>query len=167
MNLNEPKVFRFIWSKFCFYFQSFDDSSVDLCETIQQETPKQNKRKHPSSSSSSDPMNPPMSTVVLQGMKEAIKKINEPKKVDDEFTVFGNYIASELKAIGNVDIANKIKRKLSRLLLDSLDELDAMATYTIDDPNAHILNLQRPQDTIYTIVDLQQATNQQNPPNTD
>ncbi|XP_063706976.1 uncharacterized protein LOC134835902 isoform X2 [Culicoides brevitarsis] len=46
------------------------------------------------------------------------------RNVEDSFQTFGNYIASELRTIENVQEANRIKRKLNYLLLECLDKMD-------------------------------------------
>lgn len=62
--------------------------------------------------------------IVAQGMNNAIAKLVERKKnsdarSDDKYSVFGDYIASELRSIINPDIAKKIQFKLNRTLIDS------------------------------------------------
>lgn len=56
-----------------------------------------------------------------------------PKKTyntDDSFETFGRFVASELRSIPNSVVAHKIQRKLQRLLIDSMDELDGIVMPT-------------------------------------
>lgn len=59
--------------------------------------------------------------MALKGMEKALKKMDEM----DSFQTFGNFVAEELRKIPNVTLANKVQRKLTRYLMDCLDEVDA------------------------------------------
>lgn len=56
-------------------------------------------------------------------MERALKKMDEM----DSYQVFGNYVAEELRKINNPNVANKVQRKLTRVLMDCLDEVEANA----------------------------------------
>lgn len=58
--------------------------------------------------------------IALQGMERALKKMDEV----DSYQVFGNFVAEELRKINNLATANKVQRKLTRVLMDCLDEVD-------------------------------------------
>lgn len=60
--------------------------------------------------------------VAFDAMNQALKKMNEEQ--NDEFKVFGDFIAAELRKIPNKVDANKVQRKMQRMLLDYMDELD-------------------------------------------
>lgn len=59
--------------------------------------------------------------VALNAMNQALKKMNE--EPNDEFKIFGDFIATELRKIPK-EQANKVQRKMQRVLLDFMDELD-------------------------------------------
>lgn len=59
--------------------------------------------------------------------------LQEHKRVyetEDSFDTFGRFLASELRSIPNLTNAHKIQRKLQRLLIDCMDELDASGSVT-------------------------------------
>lgn len=58
--------------------------------------------------------------ITLQGIEQTLKKTNDV----DSFQIFGNFIAEELRKIPNQQTANKIQRKLTRTLMDCLDEME-------------------------------------------
>lgn len=47
---------------------------------------------------------------------------------DDSFETFGRFMASELRSIADPTDAHRIQRKLQRLLIDAMDELDAVTS---------------------------------------
>lgn len=51
-------------------------------------------------------------------------------ETNDNFETFGRFLASELRSIPNPTDAHKIQRKLQRLLIDCMDELDANSLVT-------------------------------------
>lgn len=52
----------------------------------------------------------------------------EPNEPNDEFQIFGNFVASELRNISNINDARRTQRKLNKLLIDSVDALDSAST---------------------------------------
>lgn len=58
--------------------------------------------------------------VAMDAMNKALKKMDE----SDSFQVFGDFIASELRKIPDKANAVRIQRKMQRVLLDAMDELD-------------------------------------------
>lgn len=60
-------------------------------------------------------------SIALQGMERALKKMDEV----DSYQVFGNFVAEELRKIKDPAMANKVQRKLTRVLMDCLDEVDS------------------------------------------
>lgn len=58
--------------------------------------------------------------VAMDAMNKALKKMDE----NDSFQVFGDFIASELRKIPDKTNADRIQRKMQRVLLDCMDELD-------------------------------------------
>lgn len=63
----------------------------------------------------------PTKAIALEGMRTAIQKMTEV----DSFQVFGSYVAEELRKIPDVNEANRLQRKLARVLIDSLDDMEA------------------------------------------
>lgn len=63
-------------------------------------------------------------SIALHGMERALKKMDEV----DGYQVFGIFVAEELRKINNPAVANKVQRKLTRVLMDCLDEVDGNST---------------------------------------
>lgn len=60
--------------------------------------------------------------LAIDGMQRALNKM-EGGEVD-AFQTFGNFIASELRKIPDVAVANRIQRALTRNLMDLLDDAE-------------------------------------------
>lgn len=54
-------------------------------------------------------------------MQRALEKMEEV----DSFQVFGNFVAAELRKISNESLANQVQRKITRFVMDCMDEVDA------------------------------------------
>lgn len=67
----------------------------------------------------------------LDAMNQALKKMNE--EMNDEFKIFGDFIAAELRKIPNKIDANRVQRKMQRMLLDFMDELDGNVILWLND----------------------------------
>lgn len=51
-----------------------------------------------------------------------MKILAEPKEPNDEFQIFGNFVASELRNTSDINDARRTQRKLNKLLIESVDE---------------------------------------------
>lgn len=79
------------------------------------------KRKRTSSEKNCDEY---YKKAAFDGMQKALSKLDE----SDSFQTFGNYVASELRKISDIETANRIQRKLNRTLLDCFEDIDWAAT---------------------------------------
>lgn len=69
--------------------------------------------------------------IAIKAMNTAMEIINQ-EPASDEFQVFGNFIASELRKIPDINNARRIQRKMQRVLLDYMDEMDAQPQQVIN-----------------------------------
>lgn len=69
--------------------------------------------------------------IAIKAMNTAKEKINQ-EPASDEFQIFGNFIASELRKIPDINNARRIQRKMLRVLLDYMDEMDAQPQQVIN-----------------------------------
>lgn len=58
--------------------------------------------------------------IAIKAMNAAIEKINQ-EPTSDEFRIFGNFIACELRKIPDINNARRIQRKMQRVMLDEMD----------------------------------------------
>lgn len=55
-------------------------------------------------------------------MQTAVTRLQEGRKrTDDEFDAFGRYIAHELRSLNNAEAAQRIRFRVARCLMDSIE----------------------------------------------
>lgn len=105
-------------------------SEVDLRPSISG-VAKRNKRKMPVRADNSAQLQKALGG--LDQCLETIAAVKSAQASDDEFQIFANYVASELRLIPDIQAARRIKRKLQVFFTNSLLELDEMVyPITID-----------------------------------
>lgn len=62
---------------------------------------------------------------------ETIAAVKSAQTADDEFQIFANYVASELRGIADIQTARRLKRKLQAFFTNSLVELDEMVCFNV------------------------------------
>lgn len=100
--------------------------NVDTCESEKQTVPisseakasasKGKKRKHESTEEEE--------TALFNQCKAIITNITP----SDEYTVFGNFVANEIRDIKNAAVRTKLKRQIQKCLLDAADEDSSLDT---------------------------------------
>lgn len=99
-----------------FRFQSFDTQSDAGSTSKSTGIPDRKKRAKLTAVPTDD-----CKSIALKGMQRALEKMEEV----DSFQVFGNFVAAELRKISNESLANQVQRKITRFVMDCMDEVDA------------------------------------------
>lgn len=106
--------------------------------------------------------------LAMDAMNQALRKMNEP---DDEFKVFGDFIASELRKVANKNDAYRLQRKMQRVLLDYMDEIDRQPYVQYVDEQGRPINITATQYIntpvlMNTPISIEDGTNIVGPANT-
>lgn len=92
-------------------------------ETVERSaTPIQPSRKHARTTQSVSEQSTSAATIVAKGMKDAVNQLKERDPVPDGFDSFGKFVASEIRAIRDAEIARRVRFKVNRFLLDTIEE---------------------------------------------
>lgn len=60
--------------------------------------------------------------IVAEGMKDAANQLKEQRQMcGDEFDVFGEYVASELRSLSDPQSAQRVRFKVGRFLMDCIE----------------------------------------------
>lgn len=95
---------------------------------------------------SSSPTTQPEKQIVRKMLVFAMERLSAIKQERDEFTIFGEWIASELRSL-SADQARLAKRKIGRATNDALDEAFQMASswfYLLTFEILNLLNVYQP-----------------------
>lgn len=109
----------------CLFFPKVntDEESLDslLCLNSTN-TPIVAKRRRLTESTSMSATSSSAAHVVAEGMKDAVKQLKEHRQHnEDEFDVFGKYIATELRSLSDPRSARIIRFKVARFLMDCIE----------------------------------------------
>lgn len=100
-------------------------------------------RKTPSVCSAASNSSQSAANVIAESMKAAAQTLQQSKKSSvDEFHTFGMYLASELRALDNIAMARRVKMKLNRYFLDTVESEQQQLQQQLQQPGAHVLYLE-------------------------
>lgn len=67
-------------------------------------------------------------------MKNAVNQLKDRRKCEDEFEAFGKYVATELRSLADPLMAQRIRLKMTRFLVDCIEaELKATTLYVLNE----------------------------------